>query len=209
MKKVRYLALGDSYTICTGSSDSSKAWPSIVASRLEAKTGLQVELTNPAVNGYTTLDLIRDELPLVERVQPDLVTVLIGVNDLVQGRTLAQYDSSLAEIYDAVADRKVFAVSIPSWYFVPAAAQFGGSDHVEKLTRLFNHVAHEQAVAHGFTWIDLTAVSRSRIGSRGWIASDDLHPGDAQYSAWAGVIWDAVRRAFQALSRRPAAQPPA
>lgn len=193
---MRYLALGDSYTICTGSSEESKSWPAIVASRLEAKTGQQVELSNPAVNGYTTLDLIREELPLVARLQPDLVSLLIGVNDLVQGRTLAQYDSSLSEIYDAIADRKVFAVSIPSWYFVPAAAQFGGADHVEKLTRLFNDVGREHAVAHGFTWIDITAVSRSRIGSRGWIASDDLHPGDAQYSAWADVIWDAIDGRF-------------
>ena len=30
---------------------------------------------------------VGDELPLLERVNPDLVSVLIGVNDLVQGRT--------------------------------------------------------------------------------------------------------------------------
>src|SRR5213593_5190153 len=82
---VRYLALGDSYTIGTGASDDAHAWPSIVARRLGA------ELTNPAVNGYTTEDLIRDELPLFRTLQPDLVTVLIGVNDLVQGRTPDAY----------------------------------------------------------------------------------------------------------------------
>ena len=77
---MRYLALGDSYTIGTGASDESHSWPSIIARRLNA------ELTNPSVNGYTTLDLIRDELPYLERIKPDLVSILIGVNDLVQGR---------------------------------------------------------------------------------------------------------------------------
>jgi acyl-CoA thioesterase-1 len=195
-QQLRYLALGDSYTIGTGASDCSKAWPSIVARRLEHRTGDQVELTNPAVNGFTCDDLIAHELPYVARLQPELVTVLIGVNDLVRGRTLAQYDSSLATIYDALDGRTVFAVSIPSWHYVPAAAGFGGPDHVRRQTRLFNDIAHEQAVAHGIAWIDIGPASLSGARSRGWIAGDDLHPGDAQYAAWADVIWEAVTAAF-------------
>jgi lysophospholipase L1-like esterase len=182
-RALRYLALGDSYTIGTGASDDAHAWPSIIASRLGA------ELTNPAVNGYTTLDLIRDELPLLESVDPDIVSVLIGVNDLVQGRTPGQYRESLRQIYDAVAGRKVFAVSIPSWSYVPAAAGFGGAARVEGLTTTFNEVAHEEAEARGYRWIDIGPASISGIGTRGWIASDQLHPGDAQYAAWAEAIW--------------------
>src|SRR5256884_4640465 len=94
---MRYLALGDSYTIGTGASDAAHAWPSIIASRLGA------ELTNPAVNGYTTLDLVRDELPYLDRLKPDFVSVLIGVNDLDQGRSAERYRDSLVTIYDAVA----------------------------------------------------------------------------------------------------------
>ena len=186
MSSLRYLALGDSYTIGTGASDESHAWPSIIASRLEA------ELTNPAVNGYTTLDLIREELPYVERVKPDLVSILIGVNDLVQGRTPDAYRKSLTTIYDEVAKdarRRVAAVSIPTWSYVPAAADFGGAQQVEKLTSLFNEIARDEATARGFTWVDIGPASTSNIGSKGWIASDQLHPGDAQYAAWADAIW--------------------
>lgn len=184
---MRYLALGDSYTIGTGASDPSHSWPSIIASRLGA------ELTNPAVNGYTTLDLIREELPYLERVKPDLVSILIGVNDLVQGRSIDQYRQSLATIYDAIDGRPVVAVSIPTWSYVPAAADFGGAESVERLTEDFNDVARGQATTRGFAWVDLGPVSTSRIGSSGWIASDQLHPGDAQYAAWADVIWPVVR----------------
>lgn len=183
---MRYLALGDSYTIGTGASDAAHAWPSIIARRLGA------ELTNPAVNGYTTLDLIREELPCVDRVNPDLVTVLIGVNDLVQGRSHEQYRKSLRMIYDAVAERRVVAVSIPTWSYVPAAADFGGKDHVERMTDIFNDVAREEAESNGFRWVDLAAASTSGIGSEGWLASDRLHPGDAQYAEWAHVIWAAI-----------------
>src|SRR5438445_107485 len=119
-RTLRYLALGDSYTIGTGASDESHSWPSIIARRLNA------ELTNPSVNGYTTLALIRDELPYLERIKPDLVSILIGVNDLVQGRPPDLYRDSLTRIYDAVRDLeippRVAAISIPTWSYVPAAA---------------------------------------------------------------------------------------
>lgn len=184
---MRYLALGDSYTIGTGASSREHAWPSILAVRLGA------DLTNPAVNGYTTEDLIRDELPLFRKVQPNVVTVLIGVNDLVQGRGPEAYRASLRTIYqEVVVGADVFAVSIPTWSYTPAAADFGGAAHVARLTDHFNAVAREEAAKLGITWIDIGPVSTSRIGSPGWLASDQLHPGDAQYAAWAEVIWQAV-----------------
>ena len=184
-RALRYLALGDSYTIGTGASNESHSWPSIIGRRLN------VELTNPAVNGFTTLDLIAHELPLVKRLKPDFVSVLIGVNDLVQGRTPDEYRKSLATIYSALAGQ-VAAISIPTWSYTPAAIDFGGADHVEKLTNAFNRVAREEATKRGFKWIDITSASTSGIGSRDWIAPDDLHPGDAQYAAWAEIIWSAV-----------------
>jgi len=187
---MRYLALGDSYTIGTGASDESHSWPSIIARRLNA------ELTNPAVNGYTTLDLIRDELPYLERIKPGLVSILIGVNDLVQGRSPHQYRDSLARIYDAVGalelPRRVAAISIPTWSYVPAAADFGGKVRVESVTGLFNAVAKGEARARSYIWVDISEASTLGIGSPEWIASDDLHPGDAQYALWAEAIWAAV-----------------
>lgn len=185
---MRYLALGDSYTIGTGASSREHAWPSILAARLGA------DLTNPAVNGYTTEDLIRDELPLFRKLQPNVVTVLIGVNDLVQGRGPDAYRESLRTIYqEVVVGADVFAISIPTWSYTPAAADFGGAAHVARLTELFNAVASEEAARLGIIWIDIGPVSTSRIGTPGWLAPDQLHPGDAQYAAWAEIIWPKVR----------------
>jgi len=184
----RYLALGDSYTIGTGASDAAHSWPSIIAERLNA------ELTNPAVNGFTTLDLIREELPYIGRVKPDFLSILIGVNDLVQGRTVEQYDASLQRIYRAATGR-VAAISIPNWSVVPAAREFGDPNHLRRMTDAFNEVARDQAAKHGSIWIDIAEVSTSGSGG-GWISDDRLHPGDAQYAAWAEVIWEGVRDAW-------------
>lgn len=155
-------------------------------------------MTNPAVNGFTTQDLIADELALVGRLKPELVTILIGVNDLVQGRSLESYGKSLATIYDRVATLqlepgRVVAISIPDWSVVPAAANFGDPGRLRRLTDDFNGCAQREAQKRGFMWVDITSVSTSRHESPGWISSDELHPGDIQYAAWADVIWEAVR----------------
>src|SRR5438128_8525594 len=95
---IRYLALGDSYTIGTGASNDAHNFPSILAGLLSKATRKQVALANPAVNGYTTLDLIAKELNYLDG-KPDVVTVLIGVNDLVQNRSVEEYRASLRQIY--------------------------------------------------------------------------------------------------------------
>jgi lysophospholipase L1-like esterase len=200
---LRYLALGDSYTIGTGASSKAHNYPSILAARLTKAIGRRVGLTNPAVNGFTTLDLIANELGYVDRLKPQLVSILIGVNDLVQGRTAEQYRASMVHIYDAAAalglpPGQVAAISIPTWSEVPAAPNFGDKAALRRLTDAFNSSAQSEAESRGFTWIDIGAVSTSAMGSPAWISSDQLHPGDAQYAAWAEVIWKAVRESWTA-----------
>lgn len=193
-----YLALGDSYTIGTGASSEAYNYPSILAARLSDATNAEVALTNPSVNGFTTEDLIDRELGLVSRLAPNLVTILIGVNDIVRGRSLRQYGESLTAIYDRVASLelvpgRVVAISIPNWSVVPAAADFGDPGRLRRLTDDFNRLAQAAAKQRRFMWVDITEVSTSRQGLPDWISSDQLHPGDSQYAAWADVIWDQVR----------------
>ncbi len=204
---IRYLALGDSYTIGTGASDESHNFPSMVSGLLSKATGTKVDLTNPAVNGFTTLDLIAKELALIDRIKPDLVTVLIGVNDLVQNRSVDEYKASLVTIYDrirglALEDGRVAAIAIPNWSVVPAALQFGEPQFIRAVTNAFNGAAKREALDRGFTWVDITWVSTYRLGTPGWIAADQLHPGDPQYAAWAETIWDTVRDSWARAAKR-------
>ena len=163
-----------------------------------------MRVVNPAVNGFTTIDLIAKELGYITEMRPDLVSVLIGVNDLVQGRSVQQYRESLVEIYEAVAAThlaagRIAAISIPNWSIVPAARDFGDPAHLRKLTDDFNEAARREALSRQFTWIDLTDVSTRATAPVGWIASDDLHPGDVQYAAWADVIWARVQKDWSSV----------
>ena len=191
---IKYLALGDSYTIGTGTSTPGRNFPSHLARKLEEVTGKEVRVKNPAVNGYTTIDLIRSELPELDRFQPDLVTILIGANDIVQGFDEADYRGRIRQIYARLRGLglpfgRVLSLSVPDFSIVPAAANFGAPAEIRSRIDGFNAVAAEEASAHGFDFIDLAPLSRSGASRAGWISADGLHPGDAQYEAWSQLIW--------------------
>ena len=156
------------------------------------------------MNGFTTIDLLAKEIGFIDDLKPDLVSVLIGVNDLVRGRTVAEYREALAEIYDAVGTLhlpggRVAATSIPDWSVVPAARDYGDPRRLYEQTAAFNAAAREEASRRGFTWIDIMEVSRRGLRSAGWVSADDLHPGDPQYAEWAREIWDEVSKSWSSL----------
>ena len=92
-RRLRYVALGDSFTIGTSVAPED-AFPSQLVRAVP-----QLELVaNLGVNGYSTVDLIRDELPAFERLAPGFATLLVGVNDVVQGIPPATYEADVRTI---------------------------------------------------------------------------------------------------------------
>jgi lysophospholipase L1-like esterase len=188
------VALGDSYTIGTGLQDQSQNFPSLLARRLTAETGIDVALVNLGVNGYTTTDLIREELPVVRSLQPELVTVLIGANDVVQRSTEAAYRTRLAKIYEALAGlalpaTKVVSVSTPDFSALPSAAPFGAAGDLRNRIHAFNRSAQSEATARGFHYADISEITRADNRGKDWLAADGLHPGPAQHRAIADQLW--------------------
>ena len=197
MESIRYLALGDSYTIGTGLEDEAQNFPSLLAKRLTEETGVDVTLVNLGVNGYTTADLIREELPVARASSPEIVTVLIGANDIVQGSDEASYRRRLQQIYTFVRElglstNRVLSISIPDFSGLPGAAPFGTPGQLRARVDAFNRIAQTEADARRFHFADITGLSRKPDRGSGWLAADGLHPGPWQHRAIADYLWEIV-----------------
>jgi acyl-CoA thioesterase-1 len=197
VESIRYLALGDSYTIGTGLEHENQNFPSLLAQRLREKSGIDVALVNLGVNGYTTEDLLREELPVARRSRPEVATVLIGANDIVQGSDEASYRRRLQQISGAVrllglAPERVLAISVPDFSHLPGAAPFGTPSQLRARVDAFNRIAASEAANHGFHFADITDISRRPDQGGGWLADDGLHPGPAQHRAIAELLWEVV-----------------
>src|SRR5438270_1657001 len=160
--EVRYLALGDSYTIGTGVG-RDRSFPARLTERWRSR-GLQVELLNVAVNGYTTDDLIREELPRVAAFRPNFVSLLIGVNDMVIGRDAETYRTRLRAILaslrtDGIDPRDLLVISPPDWAGSPEAGRYGDPLRVRGLVDRFSAVAREEAERVGAAFFDVVPLS--------------------------------------------------
>src|SRR3979411_2228359 len=156
---IRYLALGDSFTIGTGTTPD-KAFPALPAALWRA-SGRSVELLNPAVNGYTTDDLIAKELLHVPVFKPTLVTLLIGANDIVRGGSDdKRYRGQLRRIYaqlreDGVPGAEVVGLPQPEWSRSPAASPYGTTEALLTRIKHFNAIATQAEDNGGARFVDL------------------------------------------------------
>jgi lysophospholipase L1-like esterase len=181
--RIRYVALGDSYTIGT-SVEREERFPELLT-RVEPRLEL---VANLGVNGYTTADLIRDELPALAGLAPGFVTLLIGVNDVVQAIPARTYAANLIEIFDvllaAVPTDRLVAVSIPDYTVTPAGADYG--DPAQKRTAIIaaNGVMAELCGERGVALVDIFDLSSRAAVERELIANDGLHPSGRQYGLW-------------------------
>ena len=188
---IRYLALGDSFTIGTGTSPE-KAFPAVLAARWRT-ADQNVELLNPAVNGYTTDDLIARELPHVPIFKPTFVTLLIGANDIVRGGSDdKRYRGQLRRIYqqlrdDGVPGNAIVALPQPEWSRSPAASPYGTTEAL--LTRIahFNAIVEEEAENAGARFIDLYPLMHRQAAAE-MLATDGLHPNAEAHEEWAKTL---------------------
>ena len=193
---LRYVALGDSYTIGTSVS-AAESWPG----QLVARLGGRLELVgNLGVNGYSSADLIAAELPALDDLAPEFVTVQIGVNDVVRGVPRTVYTANVEHILDVLLEQsppsRILAVATPDYTLTPMGGSFGNPAQQSAEIAAFNAVLAEAAEARGIAFVpDIFEISRRVASDSSLVASDGLHPSGAQYTMWV----DAIQPVVQAL----------
>jgi lysophospholipase L1-like esterase len=202
--QLRYVALGDSFTIGT-SVTIRERWPDQLVARIPA-----LELVaNLGVNGFTSRDVIEVELPQLGALRPDVVTLLIGVNDVVQGVPEGTYRRNVAQILDALVDRvgapRVLVVTTPDYTVTPSGSDYGDPTQQSAAIRVANATITEEAAARGIVVVDIYELSLEAARDRGLVASDGLHPSGAQYELWVDRIVPAMEHILErpGFTRRP------
>lgn len=197
MAPLRYVALGDSYTIGTSVSEDER-WPNqlvAVEPRLEL-------VANLGVNGYATRDLIDRELPQLDQLQPEFVTLLIGVNDVVQHVPAPLYRWNLEQILDDLVARvgptRILAITTPDYTVTPSGAEYGDPGRQSEAIRACNGALRELAGGRLVRVVDVYDLSLAARDDASLVAADGLHPSATQYVQWLSRIFPAVHQMLAA-----------
>jgi acyl-CoA thioesterase-1 len=193
---MRYVALGDSYTIGTSVAEVER-WPNQLVARLADADPLEL-VGNLGVNGNTSGDLIREELPRLAGLEAELVSVQIGVNDVVQGVPPERYAANVSEILDTilalVPAQRAFAVATPDCTVTPQGAAYGIPERQRAGILHVNDILRHAAEARGIAFVpEIFEISTEAGDDPAMVAVDGLHPSGAQYARWVDAIEPVVR----------------
>ncbi len=189
---IRYVALGDSYTIGTGG-DPKDSWPAVLTQHLQKKGVPLVLVANLGRNGWTTQNLIDYQLPVMMLVHPDFVSVMIGVNDWVQGVDASVFEQHFHFILDKVLEgvpdpKKIMVVTIPDFSVMPSGSQYANGRDISAGIASFNQIIKKQAALHHLNVVDLYPLSQTMGQDPSLSASDGLHPSAKGYALWENLI---------------------
>jgi lysophospholipase L1-like esterase len=195
-ERIRYAVIGDSYS-CGEGATPKESWPELLTQHLNAQ-GLHVDLvSNPSVTGWTTKDAIDRELPKFINSNPSFATLLIGVNDWVQGVDDATFRKRFSYLLDqmlAVLPNKehLLVVTIPDFGVTPTGPKYSRHRDVSAGLTRFNQIVIEEAKTRGLRVVDIFSLSKKMGEDRSLVATDGLHPSAKEYAEWEKIIFPAA-----------------
>jgi len=195
-ERIRYAVIGDSYS-CGEGAKPSESWPVLLTQHLKSQ-GVDVDLvSNPSVTGWTTKDAIDRELPKFVNSNPNFATLLIGVNDWVQGvdeTTFRNRFSYLADQMLAVLPNKkhLLVVTIPDFGVTPTGGQYSRGRNIHEGILRFNQIVTEEARKRGLEVVDIFPLSKKMGEDKSLVAKDGLHPSAKEYAEWEKIILPAA-----------------
>lgn len=196
-EEVRYVAIGDSYTIGTGVAPKD-GWTFLLVDRLNAD-GIKMSLVaNPSRNGWTTVEAQRWELPVLHKSNAGFVTVMIGVNDWVQNSTDERFRENFSTLlhdilWEVKDSKKVLVVNIPDFSVTPRGAAFASGRDAARGVAKFNMIIAEEAQKRGIEVVDIYTVSQKMGSDPSLVARDGLHPSEKGQALFAAQIYPAVK----------------
>jgi lysophospholipase L1-like esterase len=197
MPAIRYLALGDSYTIGEAVSEKDR-WPNQLVRLLDSE-GIPVEVKIIARTGWTVDELWQGIQANPPEGSYDLVTLLIGVNDQYRRYPSDGYREDFrfmlgkAIEYAGGDPDKVIVLSIPDWGFTPFAVPLGNTEPISQKIDEFNAINLQETQLAGAHYVDITDISRMALDDFELITGDRLHPSGKMYALWVEKVLPVAR----------------
>jgi lysophospholipase L1-like esterase len=201
-ERIIYLALGASDAAGVGADPITRGYVFRIADELDQRVD-EAFLANVGVPGANTEQLDQAlALFLSSEVEPDLVTVWTGANDVIQGRDVEDFADDLEAIFGRLRDRTdgvIVAANIPDLTDLPRFQGDPDDDVTQERIEEFNEAIAAQAEDHDVLLVDLyrEPVEDDLVSDR-----DGFHPNNEGHRAIADRFLEVI---LPALGLEPTA----
>ena len=190
---MRYVAIGDSYTVATGIEEKD-SWPSQLTQKLKS-AGIEINLIEIlGMKGATSQQTLNEVMPLLKNLKPGLITLLIGVNDWIrEGISSSKFKKRIKNLIDEIQSnlppKKLLLITIPDFSCSPQKKNWGyGKSATNGITRL-NKILKTEAALRDLVIVDIYPLSQNLCSQVGMFSDDGVHPSALQYSKWVDLIF--------------------
>lgn len=193
--EIVYTALGDSLAAGVGATGYERSYPYLVAQKI-AGSDVKVTHLNFSYPGAKTDDLLRDLLPEAIASQPDVITLLIGINDVHNNYNRQQFRRYYEEILKQLTTKTDAQINVISLPLIGSKYSFwpGYRYYYYAKSLIFNNIIKELADSYQVNYIDLTNSTKQYSLDPGYYAVDGFHPADLGYQYWSQIIYDNLSR---------------
>jgi lysophospholipase L1-like esterase len=207
----RYVALGDSFTEGVGDPDPARpnglrGWADRVADVLASTTD-DFGYANLAIRGRKLLPIVEEQLEPALALEPDLVTIHAGANDVLRPRVDLD---GLAEAYDAAIGRITATGARVVMFTIFDPGSSGIYAAVRGRMAIYNEFAREISDRHGALLVDMWRMRDQNIAEV--MDTDRMHLNAVGHQHIAIAVLDALgvphseaqleRRSLPELTRR-------
>lgn len=177
-----YVALGDSAAQGIGASSPARGYVGRLSAGIRRTTHSSLRMVNLSVSGSTTWLCRKDQLPKFADYEPDIVTVAIGANDIIDYKA-ESFEKNIRAIYSALPSHAIVA-DLPAMWL---------PDREKKVAEA-NQIIRRIAGELGLTVAPLYETTRRQGLLRTFrnSAGDLFHPNDLGYRVWASAFEPAL-----------------
>lgn len=193
---INYLALGDSTGAGVGAREGgyvARIFRRIASTRPESK------LTNLCVSGATTADVLRNQLERGVSINPNLITLGIGINDIGHGVGLERFAENYNEILSTLKSKTTATIVVTNIPEISSAPRIPASmrSEYQQMIAQYNQKLEELAAQHGVVVFDVYSITHERLPAHPeYFSADGFHPSDEGYQLWADHMWPAIAQAI-------------
>jgi lysophospholipase L1-like esterase len=185
-----YSALGDSLTSGVGADTFKESYPYEFANKISDQ-GSNVKLLARSYPGARTQDALENLLPGVISDNPDLVTVLLGVNDIHNRTSEKEFTENYTTIVNQLKTKthaKIYLIAIP-FLGTPGLLLPPYNYYFKNQTIKFNSIIKNLASQNGLVYIDLFTPTEDFFSQPGLYSKDLFHPSASAYKLWSEIIY--------------------
>jgi len=191
---IKYIALGDSLTYGMGTENQAESFPALLAEKLSSST-TTVETVNLGVPGETSAGLLRDQLTEAVKQNPQMITLLIGVNDIHNRVSKDIYEKNLSAIVKILTEKtsaKIYLINLPdlgtnNLILPPYNLYF------DARTKEFNEIISSVAKEYNLSLIDIYQSKTIFKHDKLYYSADQFHPSAKGYELWTNLIYDQLQ----------------